>query len=52
MPTGLLDSQFAVLEPLEADEPGFSVAIDGTPEQAADAIALRLRRNGAPPTGS
>ncbi|WP_307792906.1 gluconokinase [Glycomyces niveus] len=52
MPTGLLDSQFAVLEPLEADEPGFTVAIDGTPEQTADAIALRLRRNGAPPTGS
>lgn len=42
MPTGLLDSQFATLEPLEPDEPGFAVAIDGSPDATAEAIASRL----------
>ncbi len=42
MPTGLLDSQFATLEPLEPDEPGFAVAIDGSPDATAEAIAFRL----------
>ncbi|MEU1162523.1 gluconokinase, GntK/IdnK-type, partial [Streptomyces sp. NPDC005921] len=33
MPTALLDSQFATLEPLEADEPGVAVDVSGTPEE-------------------
>ncbi|MFJ5309433.1 gluconokinase [Streptomyces sp. NPDC088350] len=35
MPTALLDSQFATLEPLEADEAGVSVDVGGSPEQIA-----------------
>ncbi|MER5788229.1 gluconokinase [Streptomyces sp. NPDC001980] len=33
MPTALLDSQFATLQPLEADEPGVAVDVSGTPEE-------------------
>ncbi|MEV6762039.1 gluconokinase [Streptomyces sp. NPDC051105] len=33
MPTALLDSQFAALEPLAADEPGVAVDVTGTPEE-------------------
>lgn len=33
MPTSLLDSQLATLEPLEADETGLLVDISGTPEE-------------------
>ena len=29
MPTSLLDSQYATLEPLEADEPGVAVSVEG-----------------------
>lgn len=32
MPADLLDSQLATLEPLEADEDGVTVSIDGSPE--------------------
>ncbi|WP_093798539.1 gluconokinase [Streptomyces sp. Wb2n-11] len=39
MPTSLLQSQIDALEPLEADEPGAAVSIDGTPEQTT-ALAL------------
>ncbi len=39
MPTSLLQSQIDALEPLEADEPGAAVPIDGTPEQTT-ALAL------------
>jgi carbohydrate kinase (thermoresistant glucokinase family) len=39
MPSGLLDSQFATLEPLGADEPGIVVDISPTvPEILADAV--------------
>lgn len=43
MPTSLLDSQFAILEPLEADEAGVLVDISGTPEQVATAALAALR---------
>lgn len=33
MPTALLDSQFATLQPLEADEAGVAVNVSGTPEE-------------------
>lgn len=33
MPTALLDSQFATLQPLEADEAGVAVNVAGTPEE-------------------
>ncbi|WP_328870232.1 gluconokinase [Streptomyces sp. NBC_00287] len=33
MPTALLDSQFATLQPLEADETGVVVDVSGTPEE-------------------
>ena len=39
MPAVLLDSQLATLEPLEADEPGATVQIAGTPQQIALAAA-------------
>lgn len=42
MPTGLLASQLATLEPLEADEPGFAVDIDDTPDGILATILLRL----------
>ncbi|MDO4917827.1 MAG: gluconokinase [Rothia sp. (in: high G+C Gram-positive bacteria)] len=37
MPTSLLDSQLATLEPLEADEAGVLVDISGTPAEVAAA---------------
>ncbi len=33
MPTALLDSQLATLQPLEADEAGVAVSVSGTPEE-------------------
>ncbi|MFI9821950.1 gluconokinase [Streptomyces sp. NPDC052013] len=33
MPTALLDSQFATLQPLEPDEAGAAVAVTGSPEE-------------------
>jgi gluconokinase len=33
MPTALLDSQFATLQPLEADEAGVAVDVSGSPEE-------------------
>ncbi|ARE72909.1 gluconate kinase [Streptomyces sp. Sge12] len=35
MPTTLLDSQFATLEPLQEDEPGVAVDVSGTSEDVA-----------------
>ena len=37
MPTALLKSQLATLEPLEVDEAGFVVDVAGTPSEIADA---------------
>jgi len=42
MPTSLLDSQLATLESLQADEPGFRVSIDQTPDQIVDAVLAGL----------
>ncbi|MEN2421435.1 gluconokinase [Streptomyces rimosus] len=44
MPTALLDSQFATLEPLGADEAGVSVDVSGTPREIADRAVAALRR--------
>jgi gluconokinase len=53
MPTALLDSQFATLQPLEPDEPGVAVDVSGSPEEiTARALnALRdLERSSARPS--
>ena len=42
MPTSLLDSQLATLEPLEADEPGITMSIDRTPEQIVAETRAKL----------
>ena len=48
MPTSLLDSQLATLEPLGPEEDGAVIDIDGTPEQVADraqrALGLEVSR--------
>jgi len=47
MPTALLDSQFATLEPPGADEAPIVVSVDGTPEAIVERIVAKLReRNG------
>ncbi|MHB1171926.1 MAG: gluconokinase [Lacisediminihabitans sp.] len=43
MPASLLDSQLAALEPLTADEPGITVSVDQSPEQAAVAASAAVR---------
>ncbi|MFG2131159.1 gluconokinase [Streptomyces sp. NPDC048751] len=42
MPTALLDSQFATLQPLGADEAGVAVSVAGGPEEIADRAARAL----------
>ncbi|MFG2782006.1 gluconokinase [Streptomyces prunicolor] len=42
MPTALLDSQFATLQPLEADEAGVAVDVGGSPEQITERAAAAL----------
>ncbi|MYR57185.1 gluconokinase [Streptomyces sp. SID625] len=50
MPTALLDSQFATLQPLEADERGVAVDVSGSPEQiAARAVAALDGLDGTAP---
>ncbi|MFD7638437.1 gluconokinase, partial [Streptomyces sp. NPDC059873] len=44
MPTALLDSQFAALENLGADEAGVAVDVSGTPEEITDRAVAALRR--------
>ncbi|MFJ9033340.1 gluconokinase [Streptomyces sp. NPDC102274] len=44
MPTALLDSQFAALEELGADEAGVAVDVSGTPEEIAERAVAALRR--------
>ena len=44
MPTALLDSQFATLQPLQADEAGVAVDVSGTPEEITDRAVAALRR--------
>ena len=43
MPSSLLDSQLATLEPLGAGEAGFAIGIELAPEVVVDEIADRLR---------
>ncbi|MEU3094390.1 gluconokinase [Streptomyces sp. NPDC006967] len=42
MPTALLDSQFATLQPLEPDEAGVSVDVAGSPEEITGRAAAAL----------
>ncbi|MER7899699.1 gluconokinase [Streptomyces sp. NPDC096046] len=42
MPTALLDSQFATLQPLEADEAGIGVDVAGGPEEITERAAHAL----------
>jgi gluconokinase len=42
MPTALLDSQFATLEPPHPDEPHITVSIDMAPDAIVDAIVQQL----------
>jgi gluconokinase len=43
MPTALLDSQFATLQPLEGDEAGVAVDVSGTPEEITERAVAALR---------
>lgn len=48
MPTALLDSQFATLQPLEPDEAGVAVEVAGSPEEITEqAIAALADLSGA-----
>ncbi|MCT9084334.1 gluconokinase [Streptomyces fulvoviolaceus] len=42
MPTALLDSQFATLQPLEQDEAGVAVDVTGSPEQITERAVKAL----------
>ena len=42
MPTALLDSQFATLQPLEPDEAGVAVDVAGSPEEIAERAVRAL----------
>ncbi|MEU6310979.1 gluconokinase [Streptomyces sp. NPDC047014] len=42
MPTTLLDSQFATLEPLQEDEPGVVVEVAGSPEEITERALAAL----------
>ncbi|QNE78280.1 gluconokinase [Streptomyces finlayi] len=44
MPTALLDSQFATLQPLQEDEAGVAVDVSGTPEEISARAVAALRR--------
>jgi gluconokinase len=46
MPASLLDSQYAALEPLGPDEPGFALNIDAPPDAIIAAALHRLGRLG------
>jgi gluconokinase len=51
MPTALLDSQFATLQPLEADEAGVAVDVSGGPEEITER-AVRALATLPDPAGS
>ncbi|WP_455354716.1 gluconokinase [Streptomyces sp. SYSU K217416] len=44
MPTALLDSQYAALQPLQEDEAGVAVDVSGTPEAITQRAVAALRR--------
>ncbi|MEV6961586.1 gluconokinase [Streptomyces sp. NPDC051207] len=48
MPTALLDSQFATLQPLEPDEPGVAVDVTGSPEEITERAAHALEELAGP----
>lgn len=43
MPTALLDSQFATLQPLQPDEAGVAVDVAGTPEEITERAVDALK---------
>jgi len=43
MPTALLDSQFATLQPLEPDEAGVAVDVAGSPEEITERATNALK---------
>jgi gluconokinase len=43
MPSSLLESQLATLQPLQEDEPGASVSAAGSPDDVVDALLAALR---------
>ncbi|MGH4000312.1 MAG: gluconokinase [Pseudonocardiaceae bacterium] len=47
MPLELLESQYAVLEPLDADEPGITVDLTHTPEQITNEVLRALHPHSA-----
>ncbi|MFF8846143.1 gluconokinase [Streptomyces sp. NPDC015127] len=47
MPTALLDSQFATLQPLGDDEAGVAVDVSGSPEEITERAVAALRRLGS-----
>ncbi|MEU6539839.1 gluconokinase [Streptomyces sp. NPDC047000] len=51
MPTALLDSQFATLQSLQADEAGVRVDVSGSPEEIAARAARALGELPGPPPG-
>ena len=44
MPTALLDSQFATLQPLQEDESGVAVDVSGSPAEITERAVAALRR--------
>ncbi|MEV5439183.1 gluconokinase [Streptomyces sp. NPDC052682] len=48
MPTALLDSQFAALQPLQADEAGVAVDVSGSPEEITERAVHALEALPAP----
>lgn len=52
MPTTLLDSQFATLEPLQDDELGVVVDVSGSPDEITERALAALRRLGTAEHGA
>lgn len=51
MPASLLDSQLAILEPLQPDEPGFPVPADEPPDEVADRVVAHTLSRDRPRVG-
>jgi gluconokinase len=52
MPSSLLESQLATLQPLQDDEPGTSISGAGTPDAVVDEVLTRLRAERGPSDAS
>jgi gluconokinase len=48
MPSSLLESQLATLQPLQDDEPGASISAAGSPDDVVDALLAALRAERGP----